>query len=241
MVLVDNSGNIWVNDTMAKSRERLQARKLRLHGESVRKIASMLGVSKSSVSRWCEDIELTDEQIENLTQKAEVGRVKNRWKIARAKKQERLIRLNKFMGVGRDRVGDLSKREIFLVGSALYWAEGGKKHRCVTLCNSDPEMIRFWMYWLEKCMSVERDRFVCSVGINQVHKYRIMKVQTYWSGITGIPINQFLKPSFKKVQSSKIYKNHHQHHGTLTLRIRRGTNMNYEILGQIDQLKKQLE
>ena len=58
--------------------------------------------------------------------------------------------------------------------------------------------------------------------------------------MVGVPINQFLKPSLKRVLNKKIYKNHDRHYGTLTLRVKRSTNMNYEILGQIDQLKNQL-
>ena len=234
---IDNSGNLWVNKSMSKSEERLIVRRLRLNGESVRKITKIVGVSKSSVSRWCRDIDLTDEQIEKLTQKAEKNRIKARWKIVRSK---RLERLNNFMSVGRKRVDILSEREIFLVGVALYWAEGGKKHRRVVLTNSDPNMIRLWIFWLQKCMGVNKDRLTCCVGINQIHEYRIEKVQDYWLKVVGVPINQFLKPSFKKVQNKKIYKNHDRHYGTLTLRVRRSTNMNYEILGQIDQLKKQL-
>lgn len=51
---------------MAKSLLRLEARKLRKRGISVRRIAQTLGISKSTVSEWVRDIILTLEQLEML-------------------------------------------------------------------------------------------------------------------------------------------------------------------------------
>ena len=66
---------------MAKSLLRLEARKLRKKGVSVKKIAKYLKVSKSSASRWVRDIVLTVEQLENLRKSslegAERGRLRN--------------------------------------------------------------------------------------------------------------------------------------------------------------------
>ena len=47
---------------MSKYNERIKARQLRKNGVSIVVIASMLGVTKSSVSAWCRDITLTPEQ-----------------------------------------------------------------------------------------------------------------------------------------------------------------------------------
>lgn len=39
-------------------------------------------------------------------------------------------------------IGRLSKRDLLILGCALYWAEGNKKERwSVRFCNSDPEII----------------------------------------------------------------------------------------------------
>ena len=51
---------------MAKSKEKLQALRLRRKGESIKKIAKLVKVSVSTASLWCHDVELTDSQIENL-------------------------------------------------------------------------------------------------------------------------------------------------------------------------------
>jgi transposase len=49
-----------------KTRERELARALRRKGRSVREIERLVGVSRSSVSLWVRDIELTAEQIQAL-------------------------------------------------------------------------------------------------------------------------------------------------------------------------------
>jgi transposase len=50
-----------------KTAERECARKLRREeGRSVKELASLLGVARSSISLWVRDIELTDEQRANL-------------------------------------------------------------------------------------------------------------------------------------------------------------------------------
>lgn len=51
---------------MAKFKEMVQVRELRRNGESIGVIARKLDVSKSTVSYWCSDIGLSEEQIRKL-------------------------------------------------------------------------------------------------------------------------------------------------------------------------------
>ncbi len=51
---------------MAFYQKRIQARRMRKKGESVVQIAKTLGVSKGSVSDWCNDIALTKAQVQIL-------------------------------------------------------------------------------------------------------------------------------------------------------------------------------
>ena len=75
---------------MAKSLLRLEACKLRKRGISVKKIAQLLRISTSTVSKWVRDIILTVEQLENLRQSsikgAELGRLRSAL-LQKAKRQ----------------------------------------------------------------------------------------------------------------------------------------------------------
>ena len=55
---------------MAKSKEKALAKILRKEGLSIRSIAEKLHVSKSSASRWCRDLELTQAQKDKLMREA---------------------------------------------------------------------------------------------------------------------------------------------------------------------------
>jgi predicted transcriptional regulator len=221
---------------MAKSRERLLARELRKKGESIREIAKTLGISRGSSSLWCRDIVLTQEQLDILVEKDKLGGARGRIvaaELAKKRKNERVFCNKK---VGFEKIGEISQRELFLIGIALYWAEGSKGIRSerFVFVNSDPKMIVIMIRWLKDCIHVEPDDIVCRVGINEAHKERITEVQNYWSNMTGIPLSQFRTTSFKKVVNKKVYENFYEHYGTLDLLVKKCTKLFYEIIGSID-------
>lgn len=223
---------------MAKFREKILARKLRKHGQSIKNIAKIIGVSQSSVSLWCNDISLSDQQKENLLEN-NLSKIKKGSIVAsKNKKKERLNRVNFYKSLGINKVGKLSSRELFLVGAALYWAEGDKKQRRVVFINSDPEMILIFILWLEKCLNIPKDRLMCRLEINEIHKQRLNDIEKYWSNLTNISKSQFRIPSFKKTKINKIYENNLNYYGSLQITVSKGTNLNYEILGYIKGLAK---
>lgn len=223
---------------MAKSREKQLAREMRREGKSIREIASVLSISRSSASIWCRDVSLTKSQIAALIEKDRVGGEKGRMvaaSLAKQRKNERVLR-NKSRGYAR--VGDISNRELFLIGVSLYWAEGSKSTQSerFSFVNSDPNMINIMLRWLQECMLIDIKDIVCRVGINEIHIERIKMVEEYWSSITNIPLSQFKKASIKKVVNKKSYENFNRHYGTLCLIVKKGTKLLYEMLGSIDGL-----
>lgn len=47
---------------------------------------------------------------------------------------------------------ELSKDPLFTLGLGLYWGEGGKTHKVLTICNNDPELIKIWVKWCKKVL-----------------------------------------------------------------------------------------
>lgn len=221
---------------MAKSEEKIQAQKLRERGQSVKEIAKRLKVSKSSVSIWCRDIQLTKEQIAILDTRQKKGAYRGRLKGAQMQKTRRLEKAERLRKEALKEVGQLNKRDLFIAGIGLYWGEGNRKWHISGLGNSDPEMIRFIMFWFKNILGVNKNRMSLHVGINQIHKNRIKDVERYWSRITGISKKQFTKTSLQKVKNKKIYKNYNSHYGTLHIRIHRSTDLQHRIRGLIDAL-----
>ena len=221
---------------MAKGKEKLAARELRRGGESIGVIAKTLHVSKDSVSRWCYDIQLTSEQVAVLVQRDRIGGVIGRERAAQLKREERINREHKYAALGKESIGLLSTRELFLVGLSLYWAEGSKKRGRVRLCNSDPRLIKLYVKWLETCFGIKHSALTCRVTINEIHLFRRQEIEQYWSDVLGIPQLQFTKTTVIHARMKKVYEHMENYFGVLDVTAQKSANLNYQICGGIEQL-----
>lgn len=140
----------------------------------------------------------------------------------------------KYQELGRHEIKKISKRDLLLAGIGLYAGEGFKYSSQVGFCNSDPNIIILIMRWFREVCSVTNDRFRFTIGINQSHKYRINEVKKYWETILKMPETAFTKVSYKKVKSKKVYDNPEKHFGTLTIHVRKSSELMYQILGWIN-------
>lgn len=223
---------------MAKSELHLRAIKLREEGESVRSIAKMLGVSRGTASLWVRHVNLTLEQAEKLKSDWVKGVQRGRLVNALRQKHARLARVEAGRNHGLSEIGDLSKRDLNIMGLSLYWAEGSKKNKSISFCNSDPDMVITFLKWLEVVYRVSRQDIACYVGINEAHRQREGVVKDYWSQLTGIPLSNFTKTSFKNYPLKKVYANFDEHYGTLTLKMRKPGRIYHRILGGVFALSK---
>lgn len=220
---------------MAKSEKRIQARQLRKKGQSIKFIARQLDVSKSTVSVWCGDLVLTQTQKDLLIKNAIDAGCKGRMvgaEMNRRKKQDR-IDYNKRLGI--EEIGRLTKRDLLLAGIGLYWGEGTKKS-ATALVNSDPNLILFMLRWFRSVMGVRDEMFRPQVFISDIHRPRAQKILAFWSKLLGLPKSQFGNIVFLKRKNKKIYENHDSYYGVMALRVRRGTELKYHILGLIEAL-----
>ncbi len=222
---------------MAKSQQRFAARTLRKTGLSMREIAHKLHVAKSSVSLWVQDIILTPEQLVKLKLQNIQGGANGRLLGSLKHKQKRQKRIKKGISYGQKIFsGGLTKKELLVAGIALYWAEGTKKKRELAFCNSDPKLVQFMITWLKTCFKIPKNRLVCYVGINEIHREREKLVKEYWSQVTGISLSVFRKTSFKKVRNKKLYDNFETHYGTLTVKVTKPSQLYYDLMGLIEGL-----
>ena len=155
----------------------------REEGRSIKEIARSLGVSRSSVSVWVRDISLTEEQRQALDKRHAVhnGQAKGAAANARIARERR----SRYQQYGRAlaRLGDA----IFVAGCMLYWAEGAKDRHKAMLCNSDPEMLRFFARFLRACFDVpdEKMRICCHLFAD--HEAKQHEIEEFWLTIVGLP------------------------------------------------------
>lgn len=224
---------------MAKSKQKFEAIKLRKTGESIKVIARKLDVSPGSVSVWCRNVKLSKDQIIELEKRARDPNYGKRLLNSTKQRAEKERKIKKLLEEGIREVENLSKRELFLVGIALYWAEGFKKDTQVGFANSNSGMINVYLKWLYACCGIRVQDLIPRVTLNISHKHRIDEVQKYWSESTRIPLESFRKPFFQKFMWKKIYENPNDYYGVLRIKVRRSTDFLRKIHGWIEGLRLQ--
>lgn len=187
---------------MSKNILKQKAINLRLEGNSYSQIKDKIRVSKSTLSNWLEKYPLSSEKIKELRDNSP-KRIENYRNTMRKKKESRLSFIYK--KVSKD-VDSFSKRDLFVAGLFLYWGEGTKSQdSMVTLTNTNPAMLKFFIKWLELFDIKRRDLKV------KLHLYSDMNIGgsiAFWSKELKIPISQFHKPYIKKTDLKSInYKN----------------------------------
>ncbi len=178
---------------------KLTAIKLREQGHSINEIAHILQAAKSSVSTWTKEARLTDEQIFTLRERAHSPTAIEKRRQARLLSEA--SKRNASITSAFSEVGSISARELWLVGTALYWAEGGKTKRMVRFSNGDPEMIKLMMRYFRESCQVSEDKFRGYIHIHE--SLDPIAAEKYWSDIANIPLTNFYKTYRKHNPSSK--------------------------------------
>src|SRR5688500_2668112 len=131
-----------------------RAQQLRQLGMSVREIEKELGVSRSSVSLWVRDIELTEVQKANLWTRQRFYDSKKLGATANAVRfrEQRL----QYQQVGRAKARE--GNPLHHAGCMLYWAEGEKSKNTLNFVNSDANMMLLFIQFLREEMQVADDK-----------------------------------------------------------------------------------
>lgn len=221
--------------------KRILARKMRREGSTITEIKNTLGVSKSTASLWCRDIVLSEKQkktiIENSFQKTTKGRMMG----AEMNKQKRLEAIIDAERYGLNIIKKVNQRELLIIGTALYWAEGSKSDATFgfQFINSNPDMILCMKKFL-RAVEVNDDDICCSIQINEIHKPRISTVLNFWKKLLRLSDEQIGNPSFVKTKINKIYENYDSYFGICRLRVRKSTLLKYKMIGLIKALKNDI-
>jgi hypothetical protein len=193
---------------MARIKDREKALILRKQGMSYSQIKAIINVAKSTLSLWLRDYPLPKKRIRELRDRNE-QRIEKYRETMRKKKEERL---KQFYNEQKKLILPLSKSESFIAGLFLYWGEGTKNKYSISISNSDPSVINFFIYWLTKIMLIPKEKI--KIYLQLYNDMDIRKEIDYWSKTLIIPINQFSKPYIKKTSSDRINHKGGFGHGT---------------------------
>jgi hypothetical protein len=181
--------------------EQKEAISLRKKGYSYREILQKIPVAKSTLSLWLRKVGLSKRQEQRLTVKRlEAGR-----RGAQARKNERLKVTEEIKDRARAEISRLNigNKELWLMGTMLYWAEGKKEKKnshsgSVRFSNSDPFMLKLFCKWLVEVCNVPEDQLTYDLYLHESHKHRLTEILKYWTDFLGVGRKRIQKVYFKR-------------------------------------------
>lgn len=218
---------------MAKTKLKEQAIKLRKTGLSYREIMEQIPVAKSTLSEWLHSVGLAKHQIQRLTEK----KLEAVRKGAKAKRDQRIARTEAIMSTAKNEIGAISRRELWLIGTMLYWAEGSKEKEHspgsrVSFTNTDPNMIRLFLYWLKEICGKNLEDITFDVYIHALHGHRTVEIIDFWAKIIGCDAEHFQHIYYKKGNPKTIRKNvGRSYHGVLKINVKSSSSLTRQIAG----------
>ena len=221
---------------IAKLKEKEIAIRLRRKGLSYKEILRKVPVAKSSLSLWLQSVGLSKKQKQRLTKK----KIASALRGALSRKNKRLDTVKMIGNAAKDEIGRINKRELWLIGTTLYWAEGArqKEHnvsQVVKFSNSDPRAVRFFLKWLGVICKIPRKDINFRIALHENSVNRLTKVKIYWSKATGFSLDCFQKIDWKKNKIKTKRKNVGQDYfGLLNVYVKKSTNFNRKISGWIE-------
>lgn len=213
-----------------KEKEKKLAIELRKQGLTYNEILKKIPIAKSTLSVWLKDIGVAKRQSQRLTLQRKLAQIK----ASETCREIRVAKEKDIIGFAKKEIRGISKRELWLIGTAIYWAEGSKQKshnvsQGVSFGNSDPKMILLFKKWMNECCSVEDDRLYYRIYIHETAD--IAEAKKFWSGLIGKKIE---KTYLKKHNPKTMRKNSgNDYHGLLRIDVTRSTDLNRKIKGWI--------
>lgn len=212
---------------MSKIKDRELALKLRKEGKSYSQIKTTIGVPKSTLSGWLNNLPLTKRQI-HLIRDVSSDRIE---KFRATMRRKRNDHVKVILEKQKNKMLPLTQRELFLCGLFLYLGEGTKVDRSkLSITNSDPDIIKFTLYWFTKILKIPRNK----IRIN-LQLYRDMNIATelnFWKNHLNLDDEQFNKPYIKDSLKQRINHKGSFGHGTCAISFY-GVNIKDEIIMSI--------
>lgn len=213
---------------------------LRKEGNTYSEIMKLIPVAKSTLSEWLRSVGMVKEVKQIFTEKRRLASLRG----GLAKRNQRIERSNKIYNLAEGEIGKLSKRELWLLGIALYWAEGSKEKEGrpgsgISFSNSDYKMINLFLKWLLEIINIPKEEIGCEIYIHDSYRNEIGRFQKYWSVKTGLPLYYFNTVYFKRIKLNTKRKNIGDlYNGQLRVKVYKSSTLNRQVTGWVKGINK---
>ena len=190
-------------------------RALRRLGLSYGEIRRLIPVPKSTLSGWCASIVLSQEQI--VAMAARTGSPKG---VPRDTQWRRRAQIADIRSAAVAEVPTLLREPLWAAGTAMYWAEGAKKSKRLSMTNSDPKALRLFIQWTRTYLRRDAE-FVLSLHLH--HGNSQADAQRYWRHALGLPEVTFYKAYIKPPGTG--HRKNHLPHGVCRVTVRASADL----------------
>ena len=180
-------------------------RSLRMKGKTYSEIAKISGFPVSTVGWWLRGFELPEDVKERILERARKKcsiNIKNYNDIySKIRSDEARKVRDSITDKASKEINILSKKDLKLIGSALYWAEGSKHRNSLRFANADPMMIKVIMRFFRDICEVPDEKIKA-----RVHLYpqtNQSKAIEYWKNIVKLPRCNFYPSQVQISRASK--------------------------------------
>ena len=214
-----------------------KAFELRRKGLSYSEILKEIPVAKSTLSLWLRSVGLSKRQKQRLTEK----KLSAMRRGADTKRQQRLDAIEQTYKETKKDIKLLTKKDLWLAGIMLYWAEGSKQKKGnvsqgALFSNSDPLTIQLYVKWLKEILGIINEDIMVELYIHETGN--VNRALQYWSKILSCDKSRF-KVYFKK---NKIRTNRQNtsgsYYGLIRIGVRRSSMLNRKIFAWIGHITK---
>lgn len=200
---------------------------LRLMGLSYREIAGVIPVHKGTLSGWCHDLPLTDEQRHRFAHRP---RTAAQHRVGAQRRRDALRRAAALRTRAREEARNLLDDPFWVAGVVAYWSEGAKRHKDVSLSNSDPALVALFIAWAKRYFGIKHNRFTAKLNLHAGQDEAERK--QFWSVMTHIPLDRFRK-TFIKPEGTGHRKND-LYNGTVMVRVTCSGDLLHTLRGWMD-------
>jgi len=219
---------------------------LRKRGFSYGEILKSVLISKSTLATWLKDIKLTEAQHIKLNER--------RSRIARENSEKKILitaeAIERIRKTSARDIGKISRRELWLMGIALYWRErsilgnDGSAKKGIQFSSSDPYVMRFFLRWLKEAGGLNINELRFDLFIKEKDKKDLNRAVSYWSRVMELQKIYFtqiyIQKAMKRTTSVKVPISHSVshfrdrfRHGILRIRVKASSMMARQMAGWI--------
>lgn len=228
-----------MKNLLAKKKRAIQLRK---QGQTYGEIVKQIKVAKSTLSLWLREVEVPAKFISRIRQK-KLDAVRLGWA---ARRKERIDKTHRITVSAQKEVRQLMRDPLWLVGVALYWAEGHKEKlwrtgTLVTFTNMDENTVSIFTAWSRKFLDVGDNGFVFSLYIHDSRKMHTNKMRAWWAQKLAIRPDSIAVYYKKSAIKHVRHNDADDYHGVIRVRIRKSIDMNRRIAGWTSELVRSLK